>query len=172
MRTDRRRSTAPIALAALALTVVTAATGCVPDDEKAADVPKTATGSLEELAAKVSCKPNVSTDAKEIRQANCETKDGAYVLSTFATDRGQREWINEANDYGGAYLVGRKWVVSGDEKVVTALRDRLGGDVETGASHGGHTGSGRPDSGNGGSHTGHTDPTGGEHSGGEHSGHN
>ncbi|WP_338676284.1 hypothetical protein V1460_27380 [Streptomyces sp. SCSIO 30461] len=163
MRTDRRRSTAPIALAALALTVVAAATGCVQGDEKAADVPKTATGSLEELAAKVSCEPNVSTDAEEIRQANCETKDGTYVLSTFATDRGQREWINEANDYGGTYLVGRRWVVSGDEKVVAALRERLGGDVETGTSHDGHTGGG-----NGGSGTG---DTGGEHSGGEHSGH-
>ncbi|MEU2158636.1 hypothetical protein ABZ532_27120 [Streptomyces sp. NPDC019396] len=162
MRTDRRRSTAPIALAALALTAVTALTGCVPDDEKAADVPETATGSLEELAAKVTCRPNVSTDAKELRQANCATKDGKYVLTTFATDRGQREWINEANDYGGAYLVGRKWVVSGDEKVVTALRDRLGGDVETGASHGGHTGSG---------HTG-SEPSGSEHSGMDHSGHN
>ena len=50
------------------------------------------------------------------------------MLATFATDRGQREWINEANDYGGSYLVGRKWVAVGDAKVVTALRGRLGGD--------------------------------------------
>ncbi|MET9800721.1 hypothetical protein [Streptomyces sp. NPDC006368] len=115
--------------------------------------PPTATGTLEQLAAKAACEPNVSTDAKELRQANCETEDGRkYVLTTFATDRGQREWINEANDYGGTYLVGRKWVVSGDEKVVTALRGRLGGAVETGSSHhSGRSGGG----GDEGSHSGH-----------------
>lgn len=142
MRTERTRlALVTAALVALALPAA-AACGAGGDEPDAA--PKTATGSLEELAAKVTCKPNIQTDAKEIRQANCETKDGKYVLATFATDRGQREWINEANDYGGAYLVGRKWVAVGEEKVVTALRDRLGGAVETGASHhsGGNGGSG------------------------------
>lgn len=116
--------------------------------------PETATGTLEQLAAKVSCEPNIQTDAKEIRQANCETKDGQYVLATFATDRGQREWINEANDYGGAYLVGRKWVAVGEEKVVTALRGRLGGAVERGASHHSGSGGGGSEGGQGG-HSGH-----------------
>ncbi|MFE7772434.1 hypothetical protein ACFU5O_00725 [Streptomyces sp. NPDC057445] len=132
---------------------MTALTACGAGEEKAPDVPKTATGSLEQLAAKAECEPNVSTDAKELRQANCRTKDGKYVLTTFATDRGQREWINEANDYGGSYLVGRKWVVSGEEKVVSALRGRLGGTVETGTSHDGHSGS---HSGDGGGETGHS----------------
>ncbi|MEU3300515.1 MULTISPECIES: hypothetical protein [unclassified Streptomyces] len=141
MRTERARSTTPIALAALALTAVTALTACGADDEKAPDAPKTATGTLEQLAEQAECDPNIQTDAKELRQANCTTKDGKYVLATFTTDRGQREWINEANDYGGSYLVGRKWVVVGEEKVVTALRGRLGGTVETGSSHGGHSGS-------------------------------
>lgn len=101
-------------------------------------------GTLEELAARARCKPNIQTDADELRQANCATSDGRYVLTTFATDRGQREWINEANDYGGTYLVGRRWVAVGEEKVVTALRGRLGGMVETGSLHhsGGSKGSG------------------------------
>ncbi|WP_173262833.1 hypothetical protein [Streptomyces pacificus] len=144
MSTQRARSTAPKALAALALTAVTALTGCAGggDTDDAPDVPKTATGSLEQLAKQVGCEPNIQTDAEELRQANCTTGDGRYILTTFATDRGQREWINEANDYGGTYLVGRKWVAVGDEEVVTALRDRLGGDLESGASHGGHSGSG------------------------------
>ena len=60
------------------------------------------------------------------------------MLATFATDRGQREWIDEAKDYGGVYLVGRKWVAVGGPPVVTALHGRLGGSVETGAMHSGH----------------------------------
>lgn len=110
--------------------------------DKGAKAPRTATGSLEDLARRADCEPNIQTDAEELRQANCRTDDGRYVLATFATDRGQREWINEANDYGGTYLVGRKWVAVGDERVVEALRGRLGGEVETGARHGSGEGNG------------------------------
>ncbi|EFE74001.1 lipoprotein [Streptomyces filamentosus NRRL 11379] len=110
----------------------------------------TATGTLEQLARKAGCDPNVQTDAAELRQANCKTEEGRYVLTTFATDRGQREWINEAKDYGGSYLVGRQWVAVGDAEVVAALRGRLGGTVETASPH--HSG----DSGGGGSEDGHS----------------
>ncbi|MEU0274248.1 hypothetical protein [Streptomyces sp. NPDC006307] len=146
MRTERRTRTARVAAAALISLTLPALAACEAERKPDAAPPTastapTATGTLEQLAEKAACEPEISTDAKELRQARCETKDGTYVLTTFATDRGQREWINAANDYGGAYLVGRKWVVSGDQKVVTALRGRLGGEVETGASHeGSHSG--------------------------------
>lgn len=134
--------------------------------------PRTATGSLEDIARQAECEPNIQTDAEELRQANCTTADGRYVLATFATDRGQREWLNEANDYGGTYLVGRKWVAVGDEKVVTALRGRLGGTVETGAGHGSHTGGAGSD---GGASEGHEDQEGHDgddgHEDKEHEGH-
>ncbi|MFF8986459.1 hypothetical protein ACF08E_24160 [Streptomyces globisporus] len=109
-----------------------------------------ATGTLEQLAKKAGCDPNVQTDAAELRQANCKAEAGRYVLTTFATDRGQREWINEAKDYGGSYLVGRRWVAVGEPDVVAALRGRLGGTVETASPH--HSG----DSGGGGSEDGHS----------------
>ncbi|WP_326649511.1 MULTISPECIES: hypothetical protein [unclassified Streptomyces] len=152
------RRTARAALAVLVLTL-TAACGAGDDGDgrgggdKSPEPPKTATGSLEQLAAKAECKPNIQTDAAELRQANCTTGDGKYVLATFATDRGQREWINEANDYGGTYLVGRKWVAVGDAKVVTALRGRLGGSVETGSQH--HSGSSGDSGESQGGHSGH-----------------
>ena len=54
--------------------------------------------------------------------------DGKFVLATFATDRGQREWLNGAKDYGGYYLVGRKWVAVGEQKTVSgAARHRSAG---------------------------------------------
>ncbi len=82
----------------------------------------------------------MQTDADEIRQAICRNGDGRFILATFATDRGQREWINDAKDYGGFYLVGRKWVAVGDDGVVKALRGTLGGDVEIGTDHHAHHG--------------------------------
>ncbi|MET9516606.1 hypothetical protein [Streptomyces sp. NPDC002994] len=148
MRNQRRR-TANAASAIAFLALLAAGCGAGGDEEK--PVPETARGSLEQLAKKVECEPNIQTDAKELRQANCKTGDGRYVLATFATDRGQREWINEAKDYGGAYLVGRKWVAVGDQKVVTALRGQLGGTVETSSHHSGDSGSG----GNEEKHSGH-----------------
>ncbi|MFH9614498.1 hypothetical protein ACH4MM_12345 [Streptomyces pratensis] len=146
-RRGRAHRTTASVLAGLAL--ITACSGGADGDDRPA-VPPTASGTLEQLASKARCEPNVQTDAEELRQARCTTDDGRYVLSTFATDRGQREWINEANDYGGSYLVGRKWVAVGDADVVMALRGRLGGTVETASRH--HSGN----SGGGGSEEGHS----------------
>ncbi|MFJ7148048.1 hypothetical protein ACIQVT_07590 [Streptomyces sp. NPDC100445] len=123
----------------LGAAAVTALAGCAPDGRTEA-VPPTATGSLEHLAAEVRCAPDMQTDADEIRQAICRNDDGRFILATFATDRGQREWINDAKDYGGHYLVGRKWVAVGDDGVVKALRGTLGGDLETGTDHHAHGG--------------------------------
>jgi hypothetical protein len=87
----------------------------------------------------VKCTPNIQIDADELRQAVCKKSkdaDGKFILATFATDRGQREWINGAKDYGGHFLVGRKWVAVGDTtKTVTVLRKTLGGDIEEGTDH-------------------------------------
>ncbi|MEU6812738.1 hypothetical protein ABZ920_27925 [Streptomyces sp. NPDC046831] len=131
------RLTRPMLVGAGAAAVLVLA-GCGSGGDAAAKVPPTATGSLESLAARVKCTPDMQTDADEIRQALCRNPDGRFVLATFSTDRGQREWINEAKDYGGHYLVGRKWVAVGDDGVVTALRGRLGGDVENGTDHSAH----------------------------------
>ncbi|MFC9846141.1 hypothetical protein ACFWFF_27855 [Streptomyces sp. NPDC060223] len=136
MRLTRPKLTVAGAVAVLALT------GCAAEDtsDTAAAVPVTATGSLEHIASEAGCSPELQTDADEIRQATCKNTDGQFILATFATDRGQREWINGAKDYGGFYLVGRKWVAVGEEKVVNALRGQLGGTMEVGTSHAGHTG--------------------------------
>ncbi|MEU2058942.1 hypothetical protein [Streptomyces sp. NPDC013455] len=128
-----------LAGALLGAAAVLALAGCGAGGDTAS-VPPTATGSLEHLAAEVKCEPDMQTDADEIRQAICRTGEGRFVLATFATDRGQREWIDEAKDYGGHYLVGRKWVAVGDDGVVETLRGTLGGDLEEGVDHHAHTG--------------------------------
>ncbi|MBC2902539.1 hypothetical protein [Streptomyces cupreus] len=118
----------------LAAVAVLMLAGCGSGGDESA-VPETASGSLEQLAAEVKCTPDMQTDADEIRQALCKNTGGKFVLATFATDRGQREWLNGAKDYGGYYLVGRKWVAVGAEKTVTALQSTLGGTMEEGSAH-------------------------------------
>ncbi|MFF1547700.1 hypothetical protein [Streptomyces sp. NPDC058291] len=125
-------------LAAAAAAAALLLAGCSSGDKEVA-VPQTATGSLEHIAAEAKCTPDMQTDADELRQALCKNAAGKFILLTFATDRGQREWINGAKDYGGHYLVGRKWVAVGEQtSTVTALRKTLGGDIEEGTDHSTH----------------------------------
>ncbi|MEU7579196.1 hypothetical protein AB0B50_16520 [Streptomyces sp. NPDC041068] len=106
------------------------------------DTPRTASGSLEQLAAKARCRPDIQTDAAELRQATCVGGARNYILVTFTNARGQAEWLDEANDYGGTYLVGGSWIAVGGADDIAALRDRLGGTVVDAAGRhgGGHHG--------------------------------
>ncbi|MGC5035479.1 MULTISPECIES: hypothetical protein [unclassified Streptomyces] len=128
------RVTRPM-LALSGAVAILALAGCGSGGEHEAAVPEAVTGSLEHIAAEAECKPNMQTDADTIRQAICKKGEDKYVLATFATDRGQREWLNSAKDYGGYYLVGRKWVAVGQEKTVMALQSTLGGTMEEGSEH-------------------------------------
>ncbi|MEU8955656.1 hypothetical protein AB0C93_15270 [Streptomyces sp. NPDC048518] len=113
-------------------------TGCGSGGDGA---PETASGSLEQLAAEAHCRADIQTDAAELRQATCENGARRYVLVTFTNARGQAEWLDEANDYGGTYLVGGRWVAVGGAADIAALRGRLGGTVVDAAGrHGGHHG--------------------------------
>ncbi|CAM5702359.1 hypothetical protein ACPCIX_18585 [Streptomyces pseudogriseolus] len=129
MRVTRPKLALTCAVAALALA------GCGSGGHGGHELPPTATGSLEKLAAVAECDPDMQTDADTIRQALCEKGEEKYVLATFSTDRGQAEWLNTAKDYGGYYLVGRKWVAVGEERTVEALQTELGGDLEEGSEH-------------------------------------
>ncbi len=106
--------------------------------------PVTATGSLEQLASEVDCAPQIQTDTAEIRQAICAGRDAKFILATFATDEDQLKWLDAAQDYGGHYLVGTRWVVVGGTEVTSSVRERLGGVPREGQSHdagsGGHGG--------------------------------
>ncbi|MFF3322385.1 hypothetical protein [Streptomyces sp. NPDC002889] len=132
MRTDRSRLTDAV-LSALFLTAgVAIAVWGIGFDEPQAES-GTATGRLEKLAARAQCTPTIEVDEESQRLASCKTGDSTYVLTTFATVRGQREWISETI-LGGTYLVGDKWVAYGTADMVAALHERLGGRVESVAS--------------------------------------
>jgi hypothetical protein len=111
------------ALAAAAL--VTAGCGSA-GEERAPDAAYT----VEQLAAAVGCPAKPQGTATDVRQASC-TVDGANVVFLqFDTESGQRHWLDYATLYGGVYLVGDRWVVTGGaEDYLRDLREKLGGEI-------------------------------------------
>ncbi|WP_411104589.1 hypothetical protein [Streptomyces sp. cmx-4-9] len=132
---DRRSPLARPAYAALAVLSAALLYGACAGPRPADSAP----ASIEQIAAAIGCTAEVSVQAEELSQGGCGSGPDAYRMATFAADRGLREWLAEAQDYGGTYLVGNRWVVTApSEEALTTLRGRLGGHLETGADHGGH----------------------------------
>ncbi|MFG2875613.1 hypothetical protein ACGFYU_11510 [Streptomyces sp. NPDC048337] len=99
----------------------------------------TTSASIDEIAAAIGCTAEVSVQAEELRQAGCQTGQGAFRMVTFAGAEGQGSWLAEARTYGGSYLVGDRWVVTAQPaEALAALRTRLGGSLESPSEHSGH----------------------------------
>ncbi|MEV5596394.1 hypothetical protein [Streptomyces sp. NPDC052496] len=93
--------------------------------------------SLTQIAAALGCRADVIIDAQELREGGCTTRAGVFRILTFSSDATKRAWLTEAQAYGGSYLVGTRWSVTGPSRsALLPLRDRLGGTVESGAGHG------------------------------------
>jgi hypothetical protein len=90
---------------------------------------------LKQLATKTGCKkPQVQTDAEELRQGVCKTDKGQYTVTTFSTDKGRDDWLEEAKKWGGNYLVGTRWVIAGnDPGVLQVFSEKVGGNIESAA---------------------------------------
>ncbi|MDA0633883.1 hypothetical protein OUY22_10670 [Nonomuraea sp. MCN248] len=83
---------------------------------------------VEQLADKVGCAPRIQVDATDIRTGYCKTDDGEFFVSTFATEGGKNDWMDQAPEYK-PHLVGPKWTVLGDLEVLEALQVPLDGDL-------------------------------------------
>ncbi|MEU1385181.1 MULTISPECIES: hypothetical protein [unclassified Nonomuraea] len=83
---------------------------------------------VEQLAAKVGCKPRMQVDAAEIRTGYCRTADGQFFVTTFASQSGKDAWMDAAPEYN-PHLVGNLWTVLSSRKVLELLKERLGGDL-------------------------------------------
>ncbi|WP_030678629.1 hypothetical protein [Streptomyces cellulosae] len=135
----RRLLSAPALMTAAALLLA----GCSgAATEERADRKETAPSAkpmtLEQLAAAVHCgKPKVPGKTLDYRQGVCKAGTAEYVLLTFDTARGQREWLDVSQMYGGVYLVGNRWVLSATPRsAMEAARAKLGGTIEEGLSSG------------------------------------
>lgn len=93
--------------------------------------------SVARIAAALGCRADIILDAQELREGGCTTRAGVFRILTFSSDAKKRAWLTEAQAYGGSYLVGTRWSVTGPSRnALLPLRDSLGGTVEAGAGHG------------------------------------
>jgi hypothetical protein len=83
---------------------------------------------VEELAEKVGCEPQMQVDADELRTGYCDTDLGKFFLSTFATQQGKNAWMDTAPEYN-PHLVGNLWTVLADRPVLDKLKAEIGGDL-------------------------------------------
>lgn len=96
---------------------------------------------VEQLASAAGCEPEFTTKVDDYRQAVCKNAKGKFVFLDFVTAKGQRDWLETAQMYGGVYLVGNRWVLSSSpRKNMERLRERFGGTIEEGTSYGGASG--------------------------------
>jgi hypothetical protein len=88
---------------------------------------------VEQLAAQLGCTPKLQGKSKGFRQANCTVDGDSIVLLDFETADGQRDWLEYATLYGGVYLVGERWLLSGkSEEYMAGLQKTLGGTIQEG----------------------------------------
>ncbi|MGP3956564.1 hypothetical protein ACTWPT_11240 [Nonomuraea sp. 3N208] len=85
---------------------------------------------VEQLSAKVGCKPRMQVNAAEIRTGYCRTPDGAFFVTTFRTKVGKDRWMDSVPT-DDPHLVGRLWAVLSSRQVLGRLKERLGGDLHT-----------------------------------------
>jgi hypothetical protein len=86
---------------------------------------------VQQLAVAVGCEPKLTGTTAGFRQAACDAGGTKLVLVDFDTATTQRDWLDEAVPYGGPYLVGDRWAVSGGSRdYLTSVQGVLGGNLE------------------------------------------
>ncbi|QEV44572.1 hypothetical protein CP980_05360 [Streptomyces vinaceus] len=92
---------------------------------------------LQEIAAALGCAPETTVDAEELREGACGSGQQGFRMATFTSEQGRRTWLNEAQMYGGTYLVGPTWVITAaSAEALAGAHTRLGGTIETVSGHG------------------------------------
>lgn len=88
---------------------------------------------VEQLATTLGCPAKVTLTAADYSQATCHD----LVFVNFATAEGQRAWLDGSEMYGGVYLVGERWALSGNSAdYLETVQGVLGGTIERTDGHG------------------------------------
>ncbi|MFD5160949.1 hypothetical protein ACFWMJ_23205 [Streptomyces hawaiiensis] len=82
---------------------------------------------VEVIAGLTGCEAKIRTEADELREGVCRTEKGDYLITTFPEEKLKETWLEAARVYGGTYLVGTRWVVSGKPALLESFRAKLGG---------------------------------------------
>ncbi|MFJ3794476.1 hypothetical protein [Kitasatospora sp. NPDC090091] len=111
--------------------------------------------SVEDLARRIGCTADITADTTDLRQGLCNLGEDEVWIATFPTTGAQTVWTSGAEEYGGSYLVGDRWVVVLSDTTADFLHQKLGGVVTNGTDHTGHADQG--DQGDQGDRAGHGD---------------
>jgi hypothetical protein len=84
---------------------------------------------VEVIASLTGCKAKIRIEADELRQGVCHTEAGDYLITTFPEERFEQTWLDTARIYQGSYLVGFRWVISAQPKLLERFRPQVGGTV-------------------------------------------
>ena len=84
---------------------------------------------IEVIAGPAGCKAEIRTEADELREGLCHSEQADYRITTFPAEKYKEAWLDAASVYGGAYLVGPRWVVSAEAEHLEQARNKLGGTV-------------------------------------------
>ncbi|MEU6084634.1 hypothetical protein [Streptomyces sp. NPDC047108] len=134
-----RRVRGPVRVTAVAgvLAALTLASGCGDDGgstaEKAERKPSPvapAPANIEKIAARTGCTAEIRTEAEELREGVCRNASGEYLVTTFPKEKLKLVWLDSASMYGGTYLVGPRWAISGKPALLKELRTKVGGRLE------------------------------------------
>lgn len=91
---------------------------------------------VQQIATALGCQAKLES-YKDYRQIRCNLERRSFILVDFDTDNGLRVWLDNSDDYGGFYLVGDNWVISGNSLAeISPLQDEFGGKITEGDNHG------------------------------------
>jgi hypothetical protein len=90
---------------------------------------------VDQLAATVGCTATRQGTTADFRQASCTKDDTTFVFVDFDTTEGQRAWLDYATSYGGEFLVGDRWAMSGEDRAdLETVRAKVGGAIQGGSA--------------------------------------
>lgn len=89
-----------------------------------------ASAKVEVIAGLTGCTAKIRIEADELRQGVCHTAEADYLITTFPEEQHKETWLESASIYGGKYLVGSRWVVSAQPKLLEQFRPKLGGTIQ------------------------------------------
>ncbi|MFG1925858.1 hypothetical protein [Cryptosporangium sp. NPDC048952] len=91
--------------------------------------PKTAPVlSMDQIADKVGCEPTSVRKSSDFSQGVCMIGETRTTILTFTSNQKMLGWIEAAEGYGGAYLVGTQWLVTSTKaETLDPLVKKLGG---------------------------------------------
>lgn len=91
--------------------------------------------SVEDLARRIGCTADITTDAADLRQGMCTSGGEEIWIATFPTERARDAWTSEAKAYGGRTSSARAGWSCCPTRRPTCCTDCSGGDRERGRPH-------------------------------------